>query len=82
MKVAAYVSITEYKQLLLKELPEHESKLVLLYKLFSPEHLLKQPFTNDSNTLDKKVYNELLHIIGLTQTKEKGKFSNCWKHSF
>ncbi len=68
-----HVSLTDFKELLQKELPEHERKLVLLYKLFSPGHLLKQPFTNDSNTLDKKFYDELLHIIGLTETKEKGK---------
>jgi hypothetical protein len=38
----------------------------------SPSHLLKLPF-NDSNTLDKSFYNELLHIIGLTETKDGGK---------
>ena len=37
------------------------------------EHLLKLPFTNDSNSLDKRFYSELLHIIGLTETKEGGK---------
>jgi hypothetical protein len=39
----------------------------------SPEHLLKLPFTNDSNSLDKAFYTELLHIIGLTETKEGSK---------
>jgi hypothetical protein len=38
----------------------------LFYKLFSPEHLLKLPFANDSNSLDKEFYNELLYIIILT----------------
>ncbi len=38
----------------------------------SPEHLLKKTFANDSNTLDKGFYNELLHIIGLEETG-KGK---------
>ncbi|PPJ63491.1 type IIG restriction enzyme/methyltransferase [Cuspidothrix issatschenkoi] len=36
-------------------------------------NLLKLPFTNDSNTLDKGFYSELLHIIGLVETKEGGK---------
>lgn len=50
-----------------------EKKLITLYKLFSPEHLLKLPFANDSNTLDKTFYAELLHIIGLTEVKTGGK---------
>ncbi|WP_217166139.1 type IIG restriction enzyme/methyltransferase [Solitalea canadensis] len=41
--------------------------------MLSPEHLLKLPFTNDSNSLDKRFYTELLHIIGLTETKEGSK---------
>jgi hypothetical protein len=49
-----------------------ESQLALLYKVLSPPHLLKQPFVNDSNTLDKEFYDELLHIIGLTEVKVKG----------
>jgi len=32
--------------------------------LFSPEHLLKLPFQNDNNTLNKGFFDELLHIIG------------------
>lgn len=50
-----------------------DSKLISLYKLLSPEHLLKLPFVNDSNSLDKRFYSELLHIIGLTETKEGSK---------
>ncbi len=41
--------------------------------MLTPEHLLKLPFNNDSNSLDKKFYSELLHIIGLTETKEGNK---------
>ncbi len=48
-------------------------KIRNLFKLFSPEHLLKLPFANDSNTFDKGFYSELLHIIGLTEIKEGGK---------
>jgi hypothetical protein len=50
-----------------------DSKLIALFKLLSPEHLLKLPFANDSNRLDKAFYTELLHIIGLTETKEGSK---------
>jgi hypothetical protein len=52
---------------------ENDAKLIPLFKVLSPEHLLKLPFTNDSNTLDKQFYTELLHIIGLTERKEGGK---------
>ena len=49
-----------------------DSRLALLCKVLSPPHLLKQPFINDSNTLDKEFYDELLHIIGLTEVKVRG----------
>lgn len=52
---------------------QDDNKLIALYKLLSPEHLLKLPFANDSNSLDKSFYAELLHIIGLAETKEGGK---------
>lgn len=52
---------------------EDDKKLVALFKLLSPEHLLKLSFANDSNSLDKNFYSELLHIIGLTEIKEGGK---------
>jgi hypothetical protein len=50
-----------------------DKKLINLYKILSPPHLLKQPFANDSNSLNKEFYSELLHIIGLEEAKEKGK---------
>lgn len=50
-----------------------DRKLINLYKLLSPANLLKQPFANDSNSLNKEFYHELLHIIGLEEVKEKGK---------
>jgi type I restriction-modification system DNA methylase subunit len=55
------------------QLAKDDYSLIALFKLLSPEHLLKLPFTNDSNSLDKRFYSELLHIIGLTETKEGGK---------
>jgi len=66
-----YFDIRDYQQYLKRG--ENEHQLIALFKLFSPEHLLKLPFANDSNTLDKTFYSELLHIIGLTETKEGGK---------
>jgi len=42
-------------------------------KILSPEHLLKKSFANDSNTLNKEFYNELLHIIGLEEKSVGGK---------
>ncbi len=47
--------------------------LIALYKLLSPYHLLRTKFTDDSNTLDKRFYTELLHIIGLEEYKERSK---------
>jgi len=63
----------EYDKPLRNADKKDDSKLIALYKLLSPEHLLKLPFTNDSNSLDKAFYTELLHIIGLTETKEGSK---------
>lgn len=57
----------------IRESINNEKQLRDLYKLFSPEHLLKLPFINDTNSLDKEFYNELLYIIGLTEVKEKNK---------
>ena len=51
-----------------------DKKLVALYKFLSPETLLAKPFANDSNSLDRDFYAELLHIIGLKEVeKDKGK---------
>lgn len=48
----------------------HSTPLLPLYKFFSPETLLAKPFANDSNSLDRNFYAELLHIIGLEEVKE------------
>ena len=68
-----HFDIRDYEKPLRNEDVKDDNKLIALYKLLSPEHLLKLPFTNDSNSLDKRFYGELLHIIGLTETKEGGK---------
>ncbi|MEQ8628744.1 TaqI-like C-terminal specificity domain-containing protein [Ekhidna sp.] len=53
-----------------------ERKKVNLYKFLSPEHLLKKPFANDSNTLNRAFYNELLHLIGLEEEGKSKKVIN------
>jgi len=69
----AYFNIQDYQKPLRNTDRADDNSLIALFKLLSPEHLLKLPFTNDSNSLDKRFYSELLHIIGLTETKEGGK---------
>lgn len=50
-----------------------DKALIPLFKVLSPVHLLKLPFANDSNTLDKGFYAELLHLIGLEEVKDGSK---------
>ena len=57
----------------LRDEGQDDRELIALFKLLSPEHLLKLPFANDSNRLDKAFYSELLYIIGLTETKTGSK---------
>lgn len=68
-----WFDIRNYENPLRNNNPKDDNKLIALFKLLSPEHLLKLPFTNDSNSLDKRFYGELLHILGLTETKQGGK---------
>ncbi len=71
--VYTYFNLKDYQKPLRNDDTRDDKKLIALFKLLSPEHLLKLPFANDSNSLDKRFYSELLHIIGLTETKEGGK---------
>lgn len=68
-----YFNIQDYQKPLRNTEKADDNSLIALFKLLSPEHLLKLPFTNDNNSLDKRFYSELLHIIGLAETKEKNK---------
>ena len=68
-----YFDIREFEKPLRNDDKKDDNKLIALFKLLSPKHLLKLPFTNDSNSLDKRFYGELLHIIGLTETKDGSK---------
>ncbi|MEZ2321943.1 MAG: TaqI-like C-terminal specificity domain-containing protein [Microcoleus sp.] len=68
-----HFDIRDYEQSLRNTEKQDDNQLISLFKLLSPEHLLKLPFANDNNSLDKAFYSELLHIIGLTETKAGGK---------
>jgi adenine-specific DNA-methyltransferase len=68
-----YFNFKDYDKALRNADKDDDKSLIALFKLLSPEHLLKLSFANDSNSLDKNFYSELLHIIGLTETKEGGK---------
>lgn len=69
----AYFDIRNYEKQVRNADKDDDKQLIALFKLLSPEHLLKLSFTNDSNTLDRNFYVELLHIIGLTEEKVGGK---------
>ncbi|MEO8171462.1 MAG: Eco57I restriction-modification methylase domain-containing protein [Sediminibacterium sp.] len=68
-----HFDIRDYKNMLQSDKEKHDRKLIALYKFFTPPHLLKLPFLNDSNSLDKGFFSELLHIIGLEEVKEGSK---------
>ncbi|MBW6459397.1 MAG: Eco57I restriction-modification methylase domain-containing protein [Bacteroidales bacterium] len=66
-------NLKDYEEWAFNAIAEDDVKLLDLYKIFSPEHLLTKSFLNDSNTLNREFYAELLHIIGLGEVKEKSK---------
>lgn len=70
---AVHVNLLEYKTIITNADPADDIQLISLYKILSPEHLLKRPFANDSNTLNRDFYNELLYIMGLEEQAEGGK---------
>lgn len=54
-----YFNIQHYQKPLRNADKADDNLLIALFKLLSPEHLLKLPFKNDSNSLDKRFYSEL-----------------------
>lgn len=46
-------------------------RLIPVFKLFSPEHLFRRPFTNNADTLNTRFYEELIHLLGLRETLTK-----------
>ena len=65
-----YFDIRDYEKILRNTATDDDKELVALYKILSPQHLLKIATPNDSNTLNERFYKELLHIIGLEEAKE------------
>ncbi len=66
-----HFNLNDYKDI--KDTPKDQKKLINLYKLLSPDFLLKKPLENKNNKLNTKFYNELLHIIGIEPVNEGGK---------
>lgn len=68
-----WFSIQDLEKVIRNSDKEEDNKLISLFKLLSPQHLLKLPFENDSNTLNQNFYAELLYIMGLVDKKDGGK---------
>jgi len=68
-----YFNIRDFNKPLRNSDKDDDKVLIPVYKIFAPQHLLKLPFANDSNSLDKTFYTELLHIIGLSEVKDGNK---------
>jgi len=71
--VATIIDLNNFKKYVTNTDKADDEKLTPLYKILSPVHLLKLPFANDSNSLDKNFYAELLHLIGLEEISEGSK---------
>ncbi len=68
-----YFDLRDCIRLFNEETEDTQKTTSAIFKILSPVHLLKQPLINDSNILDRGFYNELLHLIGLFETKENNK---------
>lgn len=68
-----HINLDDYSKIIKSTDKAHDIKLIPLYKVLSPQHLLKIPFSNDNNSLNNNFYLELLYIIGLTEKDENGK---------
>ncbi len=68
-----YFNLKNYDAVLNTDSTENDAELSALYKLLSPQHLLKIATANDTNSLNEPFYKELLHIMGLEEVKEGSK---------
>lgn len=68
-----YFDIRDYEQNIRNAKTDDDKELVSLYKILSPQHLLKIKTPDDNNSLNENFYVELLHIIGLEETKVDSK---------
>ena len=69
-----YFDIRVFEKTLNNNDKADDKNLIALLKILSPFHLLKVPFADDSNKLNSAFYKELLHLVGLEEAKENGKF--------
>ncbi|MBK9419441.1 MAG: N-6 DNA methylase [Flavobacteriales bacterium] len=67
-----HVDLWSFKKYLDRDDEQALTELLKLYRFLSPGFLLKEGTGKDNNTLNKGFYNELLHILGLHESKEKG----------
>lgn len=70
--VCTHFNLKDYEKYLVDESRDN-GKLVDLYRIFSDTHLMKKVVRNDSNSLNKEFYDELLYIIGLEEKKVNNK---------
>ena len=68
-----YINIEKFEESIRENDFARDNKLIDLYKIFSPQHLLKKSFPNDNNTLNSNFYFELLYILGLSEETVGGK---------
>ncbi|TAG58262.1 MAG: class I SAM-dependent DNA methyltransferase, partial [Cytophagales bacterium] len=74
-----YFDIRQYDAILRNNNKENDRELIALFKILSPQHLLKITTLNDSNSLNEPFYRELLHVMGLEEIKDAGKNIICRK---
>ena len=65
-----YFDLSDYKDKLNDDTVITSRKFTSIYKLLSPAHLLKLPFQNDHNALNRAFYNELLYIMGVEEVTD------------
>ena len=65
-----YFDLSDYKAKLDDDAILTSKKFISIYKLLSPTHLLKLPFQNDHNALNRSFYNELLYIMGVEEVTD------------
>ncbi|MDQ1264664.1 MAG: adenine-specific DNA-methyltransferase, partial [Campylobacterota bacterium] len=53
--------------------PRKAKDFIAVYKLLSPDALLKEFNPNDANSLNREFYSELLYILGLEEVKDGSK---------
>ncbi|WP_417259350.1 TaqI-like C-terminal specificity domain-containing protein [Celeribacter sp.] len=68
---AVHIDLRSYKTKLKNG--ADDKAFVKLFKLLSPHGLIAKELSNDSNSLNKAFYDELLHLIGLEERKEGAK---------